>query len=114
MNKLGTKAETLQRSYQKLKYAEVLPQYTFTVGEWEIDSYDDKGSTSAITSGNGTSNKLYYRFKQENCGQFLSEERGGQVLNSVSTFGDLSISISASEKRIDRLCLVLQELEGFF
>ncbi len=31
----GTKAETLKLLYQKLKYAEVLPQYTFTVGEWE-------------------------------------------------------------------------------
>lgn len=38
MNRLGTKAETLHRLYQKLKYAEVLPQYTFTVGEWHADS----------------------------------------------------------------------------
>lgn len=188
MNKLGTKAETLQLLYQKLKYAEVLPQYTFTVGEWEtapeqiekkfmsldwnekvivrssslaedtssssqagkyesiagvsgveefrkavetvigsydddskanqvlvqpmladvsicgvaftldpntmgnyyVINYDDKGSTSAITSGNGVSNKLYYRFKQENCGQILPE------------------------KRIERLCQALRELEEFF
>ena len=38
MNRLGTKAETLHSLYQKLKYAEVLPQYTFTVGEWRTDS----------------------------------------------------------------------------
>lgn len=38
MNRLGTKAETLHSLYQKLKYAEVLPQYTFTVGEWKVDS----------------------------------------------------------------------------
>lgn len=191
MNKLGTKAETLQLLYQKLKYAEVLPQYTFTIGEWEtypdqiereflvldwnkevivrssslaedtssnsqagkyesianvsgaeefrkavetvigsydddskdnqvlvqpmladvsicgvaftldpntmgnyyVINYDDKGSTSAITSGNGTSNKLYYKFKQEDCEQVLAEE---------------------GEKQIERLCLALQELEVFF
>ena len=215
MNKLGTKAETLQKLYQELKHAEVLPQYTFTVGEWETNSeqiekafllldwnkevivrssslaedtssnsqagkyesianvsgveefrkavetvigsydddrkanqvlvqpmlagvsicgvaftldpntmgnyyvinYDDKGSTSAITSGNGTSNKLYYKFKEENRGQILAQERDGQALNSAhptSVFDDSSVSISASEKQIERLCLVLQELEDFF
>lgn len=36
-NKLGTKAETLQQLYQKLKYAYVLPQYAFTVEEWKND-----------------------------------------------------------------------------
>ncbi len=190
MNRLGTKAETLQMLYQKLKYAEVLPQYSFTVREWRterekvksgflsldwnakvivrsssyaedtyngsqagkyesvasvsgleefqkaaaavIDSYDDhneenqvlvqpmlsnvcicgvaftldpntvgnyyvinyddNGSTSAITSGNGTENKLYYRFKQKN----------RQCCNSSSI------------DRIDRLCMALQELEDFF
>ena len=35
MNNLGTKAETLKLIYQKLKNASVLPQYTFTVDEWE-------------------------------------------------------------------------------
>ena len=35
MERLGTKAETLQRLYQKLECATVLPQYTFTVEEWE-------------------------------------------------------------------------------
>ncbi len=38
MNRLGTKAETLQQLYGKLKFAEVLPQYTFTVKEWKNDS----------------------------------------------------------------------------
>lgn len=172
MNKLGTKAETLQLLYQKLKYAEVLPQYAFMAGEWAtvseqiektfllldwnekvivrssslaedtsnnsqagkyesianvsgieefrkavdtvIDSYDDdnkmnqvlvqpmldgvsicgvaftldpntmgnyyvinyddKGSTSAITSGSGDSNKLFYKFKRENCEQVMIKE----------------------------------------
>ena len=162
MNRLGTKAETLAQIYQKLNYAKVLPQYTFTVGEWKqsqlhvretysalawnakvivrssslsedtqqssgagkyesvpdvsgeesfqkavetvirsydddnmanqvlvqpmlsdvricgvaftldpntmgnyyVINYDDHGSTSAITSGQGTRNKLYYRFKE--------------------------------------------------
>ena len=35
MNNLGTKAETLKLIYQKLENASVLPQYTFTVDEWE-------------------------------------------------------------------------------
>ena len=34
MNRLGTKAETLAQIYQKLNYAKVLPQFTFTVDEW--------------------------------------------------------------------------------
>ena len=35
MNILGTKAETLKLLYKKLKYAEVLPQYSFTVADWD-------------------------------------------------------------------------------
>lgn len=211
MNKLGTKAETLQLLYQKLKYAEVLPQYTFTVGEWETNSgqiekeflllnwgkeaivrssslaedtssnsqagkyesianvsgieefrkavdtvidsydddnkmnqvlvqpmldgvsicgvaftldpntmgnyyvinYDDKGSTSAITSGSGDSNKLFYKFKRENCEQIMIEE--GQVSAAIrqgAPSGDSSVSVS--DKRMEQLCLALQELEDFF
>lgn len=189
MNRLGTKAETLQQLYGKLKYAEVLPQNTFTVKEWinnpekvkagflaldwnhkvivrsssltedtaqnsqagkyesvadisgidefqkavetviasydddndanqilvqpmlsgvqicgvaftldpntlgnyYVINYDDKGSTSAITSGKGTDNKLYYRFKE--CQ--LCEE-------------------AAQMTSMDRLCLALKELESFF
>lgn len=34
MNTLGTKAETLKILYRKLKNAEILPQYSFTVAEW--------------------------------------------------------------------------------
>lgn len=194
MNRLGTKAETLQQLYQKLKYAEVLPQYMFTVGAWKSDSekivndflafswstkvivrssslaedtsnssqagkyesvanvsgtaefrkavdtvigsyddanlmnqvlvqpmlvdvsicgvaftldpntmgnyyvinYDEKGSTCAITSGSGEGNKLYYRFKQKD-------------VRNIS-----GNSLSASEKRMESLCLALQELEDFF
>ncbi len=213
MNKLGTKAETLQRLYQKLKYAEVLPQYAFTAGEWESDcekivkdflilnwngkvivrssslaedtssnsqagkyesianvsgieefrnavdtvigsyddenrmnqvlvqpmltdvsicgvaftldpntlgnyyviNYDEKGSTSAITSGNGNSNRLYYKFKKKNCGQLTIEE--GSVPDTVqqsTATTDILVSKFASEKRMERLCLALQELESFF
>ncbi len=194
MNRLGTKAETLQRLYQKLKHAEVLPQYMFTVGEWEADSesivnhflmldwstkvivrssslaedtndssqagkyeskanvlgaeafrkavdavigsydddngmnqvlvqpmldgvsicgvaftldpntlgnyyvinYDEKGSTCAITSGSSEGNKLYYRFK---------EKDDGNISHNL---------LSASERRMERLSLALQELEDFF
>lgn len=213
MNRLGTKAETLQRLYQKLKHAEVLPQYMFTVGEWEADSerivnhflmldwstkvivrssslaedtsdnsqagkyesianvsgaaafreavdavigsydddngmnqvlvqpmldgvsicgvaftldpntlgnyyvinYDDNGSTSAVTAGNGNSNKLYYKFKKNTYGQSGTEE--GRVIDKGwqdAGTDDSAVSISASERRMERLCLVLQELEDFF
>ncbi len=37
VQKLGTKAETLQRLYQRLKYAKVLPQMCFTVQDWNAD-----------------------------------------------------------------------------
>lgn len=198
MSKLGTKAETLHRLYQKLKYAEVLPQYTFTVGEWQADckriesefgsldwnekvivrssslaedtssssqagkyesvanvsgaeefrkavetvissyddnnpadqilvqpmlsdvcicgvaftldpntlgnyyviNYDDKGSTSAVTSGQGTESKLYYRFKRRASEDSTTEEKEGEYLTPSD--------------RMERLCLALQELETFF
>ena len=188
MNRLGTKAETLEQIYQKLNYAKVLPQYTFTVGEWKqsrlhvreaysalawnanvivrssslsedtqqsseagkyesvpnvsgeeafqkaadtvinsydddntanqvlvqpmlsdvricgvaftldpntmgnyyVINYDDHGSTSAITSGQGTQNKLYYRFKE-------ADERKIEKPDEM-----------------DRLCQALHELERFF
>ncbi len=35
--KLGTKAETLQSIYRQLHNATVLPQISFTVGEWSVD-----------------------------------------------------------------------------
>lgn len=197
MNRLGTKAETLQMLYQKLKHAEVLPQYCFTVKEWKtecekvkksflsldwnakvivrsssqaedthtssqagkyesiadvsgleefqravekvIDSYDDhneanqvlvqpmlsdvyicgvaftldpntlgnyyvinyddNGSTSAITSGSGRENKLYYRFKRKDRKHYLEEGWEEHL---------------ASTDRMNRLCMTLQELEAFF
>lgn len=188
MNRLGTKAETLAQIYQKLNYAEVLPQFTFTVDEWRhsqkrirkefsalewresvivrssslsedtqqsseagryesvadvsgkdafqkavetviasydddntanqvlvqpmlsdvricgvaftldpntmgnyyVINYDDHGSTSAVTSGQGTQNKLYYRFKE-------ADERKIEKPDEM-----------------DRLCQALHELECFF
>lgn len=211
MNKLGTKAETLRLLYQKLKYAEVLPQYMFTVGEWDADSenivngflaldwntnvivrssslaedtgnasqagkymsianvsgasefrkavdavigsyddgntlnqvlvqpvlagvgicgvaftldpntlghyyvinYDDKGSTDAVTSGIGNSNKLYYRFKGKRCGQ-VDDRR--MTTSDVAGKGaeEDTVRPSASGERMERLCLALQELEDFF
>ena len=197
MNRLGTKAETLQMLYQKLKHEEVLPQYCFTVKDWKterekvkksflsldwnakvivrsssqaedthtssqagkyesiadvsgleefqravekvIDSYDDhneanqvlvqpmlsdvyicgvaftldpntlgnyyvinyddNGSTSAITSGSGRENKLYYRFKRKDRKHYLEEGWEEHL---------------ASTDRMNRLCMTLQELEAFF
>lgn len=213
MNRLGTKAETLRLLYQKLKYAEVLPQYMFTVGAWNADlekvvndfqmmdwnarvivrssslvedtssssqagkyesvadvsgtaefrkavetvigsydddnmmnqvlvqsmlegvsicgvaftldpntlgnyyviNYDDEGSTSAVTSGNGTSNKLYYRFKGKTCGILAAEE--GQAPSMAwwdAASHDTPADIPASEIRMEQLCLALRELEDFF
>ena len=37
MEKLGTKAETLQKLYQRLTIAEVLPQICFTVNDWNME-----------------------------------------------------------------------------
>lgn len=37
---LGTKSETLQKLYGKLSCAEVLPQVSFTVGEWQNNRID--------------------------------------------------------------------------
>ena len=34
MERLGTKAETLEKMYGKLNTAKVLPQFTFTAAEW--------------------------------------------------------------------------------
>ncbi len=197
MNRLGTKAETLQMLYQKLKHAEVLPQYCFTVKDWKTErekvkksflsldwnakvivrsssqaedthtssqagkyesiadvsgleefqravekvigsyddhneanqvlvqpmlsdvyicgvaftldpntlgnyyviNYDDNGSTSAITSGSGRENKLYYRFKRKDRKHYLEEGWEEHL---------------ASTDRMNRLCMTLQELEAFF
>lgn len=37
MKKFGTKAETLQMIYRRLKYSEVLPLFSFMVREWKVD-----------------------------------------------------------------------------
>ncbi len=201
--RLGTKAETLQRLYRKLKYAQVLPQYTFTVAEWMMDpeqviknylaldwkaevivrssslaedtsngsqagryesvasvcgeeafrnaiekvidsydddnelnqvlvqpmladvricgvaftldpntmgnyyviNYDEKGSTFAITSGQGTENRLYYRFKTS---------RPEKLPDDVKTEKENHKCNDIVEDRMDRLCRALQELEEFF
>ena len=50
MNRLGTKAETLQQLYGKLKYAQVLPQYTFTVKEWKDNPEKVKDGFLALDS----------------------------------------------------------------
>lgn len=63
-----------------------------TMGNYYVINYDDNGSTSAITSGQGKENKLYYRFKQ----------------------ADLAKSDGARLQPMDRLCLALRELEEFF
>lgn len=49
MNRLGTKAETLKLLYQRLAKAEVLPQYTFTVGEWDKNQDKIREKFRALT-----------------------------------------------------------------
>lgn len=60
------------------------------LGNYYVINYDETGSTSAVTAGNSAGSRLYYRFK--------------------------SYKIPENEKpnKMQRLCLVLKELEDFF
>lgn len=59
-----------------------------TLGNYYVINYNSTGSTSAITSGSGTENALYYRFKGEQNADSLDE--------------------------MSRLCKALKELEDLF
>lgn len=48
MNRFGTKADTLKLLFGKLEYARVLPQYTFTAGEWKSDPRKVKSGFSEL------------------------------------------------------------------
>lgn len=58
-----------------------------TLGNYYVINYNSTGSTSAVTSGSGTENVLYYQFKD-----------GGK----------------GCPDQMQRLCQALQELEAFF
>lgn len=62
------------------------------LGNYYVINYDETGSTSAVTAGNSASSKLYYQFKSYK----MSEH---EYKNS---------------DEMQRLCLVLKELEDFF
>lgn len=59
-----------------------------TLGNYYVINYNNTGSTSAVTSGSGTENVLYYQFKAE-------ESDNGPA-------------------EMQRLCMALKELEDFF
>ena len=60
-----------------------------TLGNYYVINYDRTGSTSAITSGSGIKNELFYAFKDD------------AVINSCT-------------EKMKKLCLTLKELEKFF
>lgn len=62
------------------------------LGNYYVINYDETGSTSAVTAGNSAGSRLYYRFK------FYKMSEGG----------------CEKPDEIQRLCLVLKELEVFF
>lgn len=62
------------------------------LGNYYVINYDETGSTSAVTAGNSAGSRLYYRFKSHK----MSEEE------------------CEKPDEMQRLCLVLKELEDFF
>ena len=62
------------------------------LGNYYVINYDETGSTSAVTAGNSAGSRLYYRFKSYKMSEGECEK----------------------PDEMQRLCLVLKELEDFF
>ncbi len=82
-----------------------------TLGNYYVVNYNESGSTSAITAGQGGSNRLYYRFKGE-----TGASRGAYGDKKDDGSADLrkGSQEEADDACMSRLCAALGELERFF
>ena len=75
-----------------------------TLGHYYVINYDKTGSTSAVTSGRGTENFLYYQFKSEECWNGPADmQRICKALKELETFfcqENLDVEFAVTEEGI--------------